>query len=106
MNNVESRSGRDASDHHAYHDPLGPAKLSTTVVHALADVMDEDVTAAGLALSDTVDPDALDHLFERSPGDPDGSPSHVAFTVDGYRTTVYSTGEVVITPPAPATGTR
>ena len=47
MNDVRSATGRDGqrqalagqSDYYAYHDPQGTAKLSTTVVHALADVM-------------------------------------------------------------------
>lgn len=87
--------------YHAYHDPQSPAKLSTTVVHALAEVMDLDVTDTGFSLYDSVDPDALDQLF--SPHD-DGTPrppGHVAFSVNGYRITVYSEGHIVITPPTP-----
>lgn len=88
------------STYHAYHDPRSPAKLSTTIVHALADVMDLDVTDTGFSLYDSVDPDALDQLFvPKSDGTP-RPPGHVAFSVQGYRITVYSEGHIVITPPS------
>jgi len=88
-------------EYHAYHDPSGTAKLSTTVIHALADAMGEDVTDAGFVLHDSVDPDALDRLFSNVDPETERAPGHVAFTIDGYQVTVYSTGEIVITPPAP-----
>jgi len=81
------------------HDPDGTSKLSTTVIHALADVMDSDVSATGFTLYDSVDPDALDRIF--APGDDTQRESgHVAFTVQRYRVTVYGDGRIVITPPA------
>lgn len=86
------------SDHHVVHDPTGPSRLTTTVVHGLADVMGRDVTAAEEALAAAVHPDGLDRLFARTSGSP---PAHLAFTVAGYRVTVYSTGNIVITPPSP-----
>ena len=88
--------------YHAHHDPSSPAKLSTTVVHALAEVMETDVTDTGFSLYDSVDPDALDSIFSlKSDGTP-RSPGHLAFTVQGYRVTVYSDGHIVITPPSPS----
>lgn len=81
----------------ARHDAGSTARLSTTVVHALADAMGADVTDAERSLRDRVDPAALDLLFPDSHG---RSPGHVAFSVRGYRTTVYSSGEIVIDPPA------
>jgi hypothetical protein len=88
------------TDYHVYHDPESSARLSTTVVHALADVMGVDVTDTGFALYDSVDPDALDQIFSPRGDESPRAPGHVAFTVEGYRVTVYSTGEIVITPPA------
>ena len=89
--------GSPPENYYTHHDWDGAAMLSTTVVHALADVMGRDATDAGFVLSDSVDPDALDRIFEQTA---DGALSgHVAFTVEGYRVTVYSDGEIVITPP-------
>lgn len=88
------------NDYHAYNDPNGTAKLSTAVTHALADVMGRDVTEAGFVLFDTIDPDALDRLFSPSCESDGRSPGHVAFTVDDHKVTVYSTGEIVVTPPS------
>lgn len=69
------------------------------MVHALADAMGDDVTRAERALAEAVHPRGLDVLFAT----PDiGPPGHVAFTVDGYDVTVYSTGEIVVTSPPPA----
>ena len=86
--------------YHFYHDMNGTAKLSTTVVHALADVLETDVTDAGFTLYDSLDPDGLDIIFDPLQ---DGSlrpNAHVAFTILGCGVTVYSDGEIVITAPA------
>lgn len=93
----EAQSEGDNPDYYTYHDPEGDARLSTTLVHALADVMGTDVTEAGFTLADEIDPDALDHLFLPAGG---GEPAgHVAFSVQSYRVTIYSDGTIVITPP-------
>lgn len=88
-----------SKDHHAFHEPGGSAKVSTTVVHALADAMGVDVTDIGFSLYDSIDPDALDRIFAQTTTGPPRAPGHVAFSVDGYRVTVYSSGHIVITPP-------
>lgn len=95
---VRAESQHTGRDYYAYHDSESTAKLSTTVVHALADVIGADVTDADLELQDTIDPDALDRIFAAA-GEPSRTPSHLAFTVDGYQITVYSSGQIVITPP-------
>lgn len=86
-------------DYHVYHDPESSARVSTTVVHALADAMGVDVTDTGFSLYDSVDPDALDTIFAQTSTGKPRPPGHVAFSVEGYRVTVYSTGHIVITPP-------
>lgn len=86
-------------DYHAYHDPHGTAKLSTTVVHAVADVAGIDVSGAERSLSESVDPAGLDRLFSTD-GTGQWPVGHVAFTVNGYPVTVYSDGRIVVTPPA------
>lgn len=90
---------RQPNTYYFHHDSSGPSKVTTTVIHALADVMDVDVSETEFSLFDSIDPDALDRLFRPKP---DGTPrpaAHVAFGVKGYRVTVYSDGEIVITEP-------
>lgn len=94
-------SGRQYSRrvYRARHDPDGPANLSTTVVHALAECMDVDVTDGSFSLYDAVDPDALDALF-RPTGD--GTPRRggmLVFYVDEYCVSIYGDGEIIIEPP-------
>lgn len=93
------RSPPPRTTHHFYHDADGPARVSTSVVHALADVMGVDATRAEQTLTESVHPRGLDVIFaDRTTTD---RPGHVGFTVDGYDVTVYSTGEIVITTPSP-----
>jgi len=100
IGNERAVSRQDSRDYHAYHDPDSTARLSTTVVHALADVMGSDVTDIGFNLSDSIDPDALDRIFSMGDDGDRGATGHLAFTVDGYQVTVYDTGQIVITLPA------
>jgi len=97
----DSRPPTQTNQRHYFvsHDPESASKLSTTVVHALADVMGADVTDAGFTLSDSVDPDALDRIFSTTEDGTERQGGHLAFTVEGYRVTVYGDGEIVITPP-------
>lgn len=81
-----------------YHDFDGPATVTETVVHALANVAGVDVTDADFALYDYVDPESLDRLFTPRPDGTPRSNGHVSFRVMGYRTTVYATGQVSIVP--------
>jgi hypothetical protein len=68
--------------------------------------MGDNVTDVGFSLYDSVDPDALDRIFSETTAGKPRSTGHVAFTVDGYQVTVYSTGDIVITPPAPSPPVR
>ncbi|WP_254525326.1 HalOD1 output domain-containing protein [Natrinema caseinilyticum] len=84
----------------ASHDPTGPATLSTTVVHALADCMGVDVTDSRVSLYETVDPDALDDLFRpRYDGTPRAGGT-LSFHVHGHYVRVSGAGEILIEPPA------
>ncbi|QLG64342.1 hypothetical protein HUG12_20765 (plasmid) [Halorarum salinum] len=96
---ADGRQARTPNTYHVRHDPAGAADVTTTVVHALADAMGTDVTGIEFSLHDSVDPEALDRLFApRDDGTP-RPPGHVAFSVEGYRVTVYSGGDIAITPP-------
>lgn len=98
---AEYRRDPRTNDIYAFHDPDSAARLSTTVAHALADVMGTDVTSTEFSLYDCVDPDALDQLFTPLADGRRRSSGHVAFNVLGYRVTVYSDGHIVLTPPDP-----
>ncbi|WP_424020018.1 HalOD1 output domain-containing protein (plasmid) [Halorientalis pallida] len=87
-----------------HHDFDGPAELTTTLAHAIADVTGFEVTETGFTLSDYVDPDALDRLFApKSDGTPRTN-GHLAFTIWNCQVTVYSTGQIVVTRTQPQPG--
>jgi hypothetical protein len=95
----EYRKASRPKDYRTDHDRDGSAKLTTTLVHALADVMGRDVTEAGSLLYESVDPEAVNSIFSTTDDGTERDPGHIAFAVDGYRVTVYSDGDIVITPP-------
>lgn len=81
------------------HEFGGPAELTTTLAHAISDVTGVDVTDTGFTLNDYVDPDALDKLFAPKA---DGTPrtnGHFSFEIWGCQVSVYSNGQIVVTPP-------
>ncbi|WP_436345407.1 HalOD1 output domain-containing protein [Natronorubrum sp. FCH18a] len=99
QNSPHVSQSRSPPVYRATHDPSGPATLSTTVVHALSDCLDVDVTDSRISLYDTVDPDALDALFRpRHDGRPRSGGS-LSFSVHGHYVTVDSDGEILIEPP-------
>ncbi|MXV61694.1 hypothetical protein GS429_06370 [Natronorubrum sp. JWXQ-INN-674] len=90
---------RSPSVYRVTHDPDGPATLSTTVAHALADCLGTDVTDSRISLYDAVDPDALDQLFRpRHDGRPRSGGS-LSFAIHEHYVTVKSDGEILIEPP-------
>ena len=84
------------------HDFGGPANITTTLAHAIADVTGGDVTPAGFTLYDYVDPDALDQLFKPKPDGTLRMDGRLTFTVWGYQVTVHSDGRIAILPPQQA----
>ncbi|WP_339102405.1 HalOD1 output domain-containing protein [Haloterrigena salinisoli] len=91
---------RSPSVYRATHDPDGPARLSTTVVHALADCMGTDVTDGYISLYDAIDPVALNALFRPRHDGRQRSGGTLGFTVRDHYVTVSSDGEILIEPPA------
>ncbi|WP_256393616.1 HalOD1 output domain-containing protein [Natronoarchaeum rubrum] len=86
----------------AYHDEDGPAKLSTTVAHALADVLGADASVMREELHDCVDLRGLDLLFrDRTDGTPRAG-GYLSFRLYDHRVTVYASGDVAIEPPTPS----
>ena len=88
MNRVNNRP--------ASHGQRAAGRVSTAVITAVADAVDENPTELQTCLYDSIDPDALDDLFQDKY---DGTPrtgGHVAFTMYGYEVTVYSDGGIRI----------
>ncbi|MHB9286514.1 HalOD1 output domain-containing protein [Halobacteriales archaeon Cl-PHB] len=89
----------NSSTYYVTHDFSGPATLSTTLVHALADVAGVDVTDTEFCLDDHVDPDALNHLFEPKSDGTARTNGTLSLTVWGYQVTIYGDGQIAITEP-------
>lgn len=96
---VQHPQSEPGNQHVRYHDFDGTAHLSTTIVHALADVTGREVTEAERCLHDHADPDALDRLFATTDDGP--STAQFSFTCWGHYVTVCGTGEIRILPPQP-----
>jgi hypothetical protein len=84
--------------YHTHHDWTTTEPLSTTVVNAIAEVMDADPTEIG-PLYEQFDPDALDGLFSPRRGELCGSGGHVGFTFDGHHVFIQSDGHISVHPP-------
>ena len=101
MSTIESPDGgvemsnRTECDYRTYHEMDGPASLSVTVVTAVSDALGAEPTAVD-PLYWSIDPDALDALFE-STVDESGSSVQVAFVHDGCSVAVRGDGEVLVT---------
>lgn len=88
----------------AYHDEDSPAKLSTTVVHALADVLGADASVMREELHDCVDLRGLDLLFrDRTDGTPRAG-GYLSFRLYDHQVTVYASGDIAVEPPTPSRG--
>lgn len=83
-----------------HHDPESTATITTTIVHALAQIADTDVSQGEFSLYDSVDPDALDRLFRTKADGTERSGGHVAFTALEHEVYVYANGDVIIYPPS------
>jgi len=95
-------SGQETPTYYAQHDFEGPSKLSTTVVHAVAEVANVDITDTESTLFQHVDPDALDQLFRPAGQGVERTDGHVHLDIWGYDVAVYGDGQIVIaSPPRP-----
>jgi len=93
------RSGHWPGTYHTQHDWEGSEPLSTTVMTAVAEAIDEDPTGVD-PLDERFEPDARDVLFRpRSDGAPP-SGGHVSFTFKEHRVFIQSDGHIAVHPPA------
>ncbi|MFP8954414.1 HalOD1 output domain-containing protein [Natrialbaceae archaeon A-arb3/5] len=89
-----------ANDRYVFHhDSDGTATITTTIVHAIAEIADTDVSQGEFSLYDSVDPDALDRLFRQKTDGTDRTGGHVAFTTLEHEVYVYANGDIIIYPP-------
>lgn len=72
--------------------------LSRTVISAVAEATDTDPTEIE-PLYETLDPDALDRLFQRNPMAPYSFDGRVSFTMEGCDVVVHADQRVTVTPP-------
>ena len=92
--------GRTPRDFRITHDRDGEARLSTTLVHAVADVLHIDVTEPERLLAEEINLGSLDTLFPINVHGSADASGHVAFTVGNTAITVYCDGTLVVTPAA------
>ncbi|MFC5971136.1 HalOD1 output domain-containing protein [Halomarina salina] len=95
------RPNRESERYVSYYDPTGSRKLSTILVHRLADLMGTDVRRAERVLYESIDPVSLDRLFQQRH---DGSARYdglTRFRVDGYAVVITADGRIEITPHDP-----
>lgn len=81
--------------HHTRHDPDGRETLTTTVIEAVAAVAGVDPSRTRIPLDRSVNPDALDRLFDRRGDDPPDD-AHVVFTVWDLTVVVHADGNVFV----------
>jgi len=80
------------------HDFDGPANLSTTLVHAISEATNVDVTNAEETLCHQVDPDSLDNIFRPMEDESPRVHGHLSINVWGHDVTIYGDGQIVISP--------
>lgn len=84
--------------YHLQHDDLETPSMSYTVLRGVAAITGEEPHHLE-PLSETIDPDALDSLFDPVTGDGDGSTACLSFRYCGCQVDVYADGHVVLEPP-------
>lgn len=96
MSRATIEQGADRTTHHVYHDWNGDDPVDRTIVDAIAAY--ENVPSSDLpALASSINPDALDHIFESADDVPNGGT--VSFSYAGYVVVVTSTGRILIRKP-------
>lgn len=92
--------GYDPSEgtYHLNHDESDRDSLCYTVLRAVSAVTGKAPQALD-PLSDTIDPDALDTLFEISDARGDTVDARLTIRYNGCRVAVYSDGHLVVEPP-------
>lgn len=99
--NVARVPSDDSQRYVTYYDRNGPARLSTIIAHALADLLDVNTDVGERMLYESVDPESLDNLFKlRFNGTP-RTDSYLTIITSGYVIMVHADGQIEITPVPP-----
>lgn len=92
-----ARSRPQSEPYCVTHNFAGTATLSETVLHAVSGAANVDVRKVEQAMEGRLDTKALDSIFR--PGKPSTQPvGHLSISVLGYDVTIYTNGQIVITP--------
>ncbi|MFC7045402.1 HalOD1 output domain-containing protein [Halobacteriaceae archaeon GCM10025711] len=86
----------DTGTYHAYHDMTSQDQLSTSVILALSEVLEDSPVGLQSPFDNGLDPDALDALFSPGPAAPLRSDLRVEFEQHGYLVTVSGDGHIRI----------
>lgn len=96
---ADAHQPRPQGQYTVKHNFDGHRKLSTTIVHAVADVVNADVSIVERHLFTEMDRPSFDNLFQHNENVNQRWRSHLGFHVLNFHVTVYSDGHIVITPP-------
>ena len=80
------------------HNFNGPATLSTTLVHAVSEATNINVSNAEKTLSHQVDLRAIDHLFRPVKNESLRAHGHLSISVWGHDIRIYGDGRILISP--------
>lgn len=81
--------------HHVYRDPGEEGALSTAVIEAVAAVAGVDPSRTRIPIERSVNPDALDELFER-PDDEADEVACLVFPLWDYTVVVHADGNIFV----------
>lgn len=84
--------------YHVLHDWEDPTPVSYTLLTAIGAITGKEVTEL-TPLTEIVDPDALDKLFDQWRRSQERTDAHLSFRFNRCAVTVRSTGKIVIEPP-------
>lgn len=97
MSGATVEHGSSRTTHHVYHDWNGDDPVGRTIVDAIA-TYENTRTSELPALERSINPDALNYLFE-STGDDAPNGGTLSFSYAGYVVLVMSTGQILIRKP-------
>ncbi|WP_158058337.1 HalOD1 output domain-containing protein [Halorussus halophilus] len=89
--------GKHSSNvHQAYHDVETDGDIANTILDALEAVSGRPAERLGVCLYDSIDPDALNDLFQPTHAADQRLSGRVWFTVGSYSVTVHASGHVFV----------
>ena len=94
---VADALGKHSSNvHQAYHDSEGDATLVQTVLEAIESASGRPADETSVCLYDSIDPDALEAIFEPTRNGSQRDRGQVSFSVGEFAVTVRADGRVFV----------